>query len=127
SRRHRRKATADAIHIAALLAHFLGEDRGKTAAAENLVADIQRHIIRMATPDALLAEHQDGLAAVEVEMLHLAGVDVGTFNRRGALTLRQCGADLLRQRFRFGARQVAGHGRSEEYTSELQSRENLVC
>src|SRR5690606_41393360 len=51
---------------------------------------------------------------------------------RGQRHLAQKGVNLLRRRcggypapVRPGS--IAAHGRSEEHTSELQSRENLVC
>src|SRR5690606_39351897 len=83
---------------------------------------------------ALLARGGVGL---EVHVLHhqvdgLAGEQRETFLRRR----RRAGLDVVQreQRFQRGGDggvvvddEDGGHSRSEEHTSELQSRENLVC
>src|SRR5690606_41934040 len=66
----------------------------------------------------------DGDAVLARQVQHVLGPRrrIGGFRRRGAGQ-----AAAAQQRGGLGLRQKAGGGRSEEHTSELQSRENLVC
>ena len=57
----RREVAVGAVGESALLAHLLGEARHEAAAAEHVVADEQREIIRIVAPDARRADQDVAL------------------------------------------------------------------
>ncbi|MNE19471.1 hypothetical protein D3C80_1125550 [compost metagenome] len=107
---HRAEHRVHAVGQAALLAHFAHQAGAKGAAAEDLVAERKRSVVRIVTVDAQLREHQVGLLGREIEVRGASFGLARLFNLGQCRAFWQGRGNLRGNGFGFAAAQITDQG-----------------